>query len=261
MSFHGVDIQSSGRSGIRYRQSEFAPRLATRVHSHEEAYFCLVLRGASRQCSGNEDRDRACGSAYFYPAGETQSEQFGPDGGTLFSIELGASVLALDSAGLRLPQRSKELSGSTALLVRRIHLESMLRDSAAPLTVDVLTAMLVAELSREGVHSDPRWPRLVREYLHAHYLTKLTLGEVAAIAGVHPVHLSRDFPRRFGSTLGDYVRALRIDYAARLLATTHRAIAEIGLDAGFASQPHFTRHFKQRMGTTPAAYRAIHRRR
>src|SRR6185436_10255820 len=100
-----------------------------------------------------------------------------------------------------------------------------------------------------------RWIERVREYLHAHFTRKLSLGEIAHAAGVHPVHVCRAFPRHHGLTLGEYVRALRIDYAARELIASRRPIADIAFDAGFASQSHLTRHFRARIGVTPAAYR------
>ena len=109
-------------------------------------------------------------------------------------------------------------------------------------------------LARESC-GERAWIPIAREYLHEHFAEKLSLRDVASAAGVHPVHLSRAFPQRFGMTLGEYVRALRIDYAARELAATKRPIADIALDAGFASQSHLTCHFRARVGVTPAAYR------
>jgi AraC family transcriptional regulator len=97
---------------------------------------------------------------------------------------------------------------------------------------------------------------IARDFLHEHFAEKLSLRRIAAAAGVHPVHLCRAFPRKFGVTVGDYLRALRVDDAARQLAATRRPIAEIALDAGFDSQSHLTRHFRARLGVTPAAYRA-----
>ena len=85
----------------------------------------------------------------------------------------------------------------------------------------------------------------------------LTLEEIAAVAGVHPVHLASVFRRHYGCTVGDAVRRLRIDYACRQLARSEVSLAEIALDAGFASQSHFTRTFRRLTGTTPAQYRKI----
>lgn len=251
--FHGKEVRTLEIGGTRYRASQFPPAFATRPHAHESPYFCLVLAGASAQTSGGVARDRRRGELFFYPAGEKQSETFGSDGGELFSIEL-SSLERLAEFG-RVPQTSMRVADSS--IARRLHAETLRRDAASLLAIEGLTLALCAELLRvPGERKTPAWVSRVREFLHARYATQLALSEVAAVAGVHPVHLSREFPRRFGSTLGDYVRGLRIDDAARALASTDRAIAEVALDAGFASQAHFTRHFKARTGFTPAAYRA-----
>ncbi|HEX8169299.1 MAG TPA: AraC family transcriptional regulator [Thermoanaerobaculia bacterium] len=246
--FHGKEEAAASVRGIDCRTSVFAPRFATSTHVHERAYCCVVLGGTSVQRAGRVERRRDRGRVYFYPAGEPQSETFGASGGRLFSVSFASDV--------RLPDASAELTGSAAIAARRIALESRQHDTAAPLALESLTASLIGALTRESCDDAPRWAARVRDYLHAHFDEKLVLGDVARVAGVHPVHLSRAFPRRFGLTLGDYVRALRIDRAARELVATARPIAEIALDAGFASQSHFTTCFKARMHVTPAAYRA-----
>jgi len=208
-----------------------------------------MLDGVSAQMTGASQRQREPGCAFFYPVGEVHHERWGARGGRIFSIELAADEL-------RLPNSSAELTGLLAVLTRRIHLESADRDDAGELAVESLAFALAGELAREP-HDDRRRGSMaiVRDYLHAHFTRSLSLREIASAAGVHPVHVSRAFPRRYGVTLGDYVRALRVDYAARELMTTRRPIADIALDAGFASQSHLTRHFRTRMGIAPAAYR------
>ena len=249
--FHGTELASASVGGVRYRTVEFPASFATSPHEHEEAYFCLVLEGCSSQRSGRSERARDRGRAYFYPAGERQSERFGSRGSRLFSIELGATTVArLGEAG-RLPRVSAELAGPTALAVRRLYLELQHGD---PLGIEDQTLQLVGAQVRERCEA-VRWAPVVREFLHAHCTEKLTLQRIARVAGLHPVHLCRDFPRRFGRTLGDYLRALRVDRAARELVVTERPIADIALEAGFSSQSHLTREMKRTLGTTPASYR------
>jgi len=249
--FHGVELDSASVGGVRYRTLGFPAGFATSAHAHDEAYFCLVIEGCSRQRSGRSERVRERGRAYFYPAGEVQSERFGSSGGRLFSIEVGTSVVSrLGEAG-RLPEASAELVGPAALAVRRLYLESHGGD---PLCVEDLAMQLVAAQVRERCDA-VRWAPVVRDYLHAHFTEKVTLERIALAAGVHPVHLCRAFPRRFGMTLGIYLRALRVDFAARQLVVTDRPIADIALGAGFSSQSHLTREMKRVLGSTPASYR------
>jgi AraC family transcriptional regulator len=79
---------------------------------------------------------------------------------------------------------------------------------------------------------------------------------IAAAAGIHPVHLARVFRRHCGYTLGDYVRKLRVDFAARQLLATDEPLAGIAFAAGFSDQSHFTKVFKRQTGMTPADFRS-----
>ncbi len=40
------------------------------------------------------------------------------------------------------------------------------------------------------------------------------------MAGVHPVHLSREFRKHYRMTIGDYIRKRRIEHASELLSNS-----------------------------------------
>jgi AraC family transcriptional regulator len=143
---------------------------------------------------------------------------------------------------------------------RRIVDEMRLSDSASPLAIEALIIQIMARGVRairqqSAARDDPRWVARIRELLHARFRDRLTLGDLAAAAEIHPCHLSRSFRRHFHKTFADYVRALRADWAAEQLATSDASIAEIAVSAGYVDQSHFTRQFRMRLGVTPAEYR------
>jgi AraC-like DNA-binding protein len=109
------------------------------------------------------------------------------------------------------------------------------------------------------LHGAPPWLTRVRDALHASYRQKPSLDQLAQIAGVVPEHISREFHRYTGRTVGTYVRDLRIVYACRLLETSAATLAEIALDCGFADQSHFASTFRRTMGITPGLYRSRRR--
>ncbi|HKY31014.1 MAG TPA: AraC family transcriptional regulator [Candidatus Polarisedimenticolia bacterium] len=252
-SFHGVDLGALTAWGIRCATSVFPPHFSTPPHAHDEAYFCLVMDGAGTQRSGNVERYRERGRAYFYPAGEIQSERFDRSGCRIFRVQLGGEAMRQVREAVRLPNASVELAGPAALGLRKLHIEAC-RDTL--LAVQELAMALIAALCRERCDS-VRWGPVVRDFLHSHFTENLTLRQIAAAVGLHPVHLCRAFPERYGVTLGTYLRALRVDYGARLLLGSSRPIAGIALEAGFCSQAHFTRELRKVMGVTPAAYRRM----
>jgi AraC family transcriptional regulator len=83
----------------------------------------------------------------------------------------------------------------------------------------------------------------------------VTLAGAAAAGGVHPAHLAREFRVHYRTSVGSYVRGLRLAWAAQRLAGTNDPIADIAVEAGFADQSHFTRAFRSYSGLTPRAFR------
>jgi AraC family transcriptional regulator len=104
------------------------------------------------------------------------------------------------------------------------------------------------------------WLRRALDYLHENFRDSPTLNDVAAAAGVHPVHLAREFRRKQGTTVGGYIRKLRIDLACRELASSEQPIVEIAVAAGFCDHSHMTRVFREETGITPTAFRRLRRR-
>jgi AraC family transcriptional regulator len=67
---------------------------------------------------------------------------------------------------------------------------------------------------------------------------------------VHPVYLARVFRRRHGCSVSEYLRALRLEEAGRLVLQG-APLAQAAYAAGFADQAHFTRCFAAAFGFTP----------
>jgi AraC family transcriptional regulator len=97
--------------------------------------------------------------------------------------------------------------------------------------------------------------RRVLEFIHAHLDTDLSLTALATTVGMSPYHFARLFKQSTGRSPHQYVIDRRIIQAKYLLATTELPIAAIAYQVGFASQSHLARHFRQRTGVTPKAYR------
>lgn len=101
----------------------------------------------------------------------------------------------------------------------------------------------------------PPWLEQALHVVHARASCAVSLRAVAQCAGVHPNSLARAFREHLGSSLGEYVRKLRIDEAAEKLLRTPLSIADIAIETGFADQSHLTRLFHRATGMTPAQYR------
>lgn len=84
----------------------------------------------------------------------------------------------------------------------------------------------------------------------------LSLDDVAAELFVSPSHLRHVFKRESGSSFGDFLSALRLDTANRLLADPGILIQEVARMVGYSEQRYFASCFKRRFGMTPTERRA-----
>jgi len=96
----------------------------------------------------------------------------------------------------------------------------------------------------------------VLAHIEANLFEPLSVGGLAAVAGLSAFHFSRLFTARIGESVMSHVRRKRMLYAAaRLLGERPPALAELAFDCGFESQEAFTRCFKQVFAVTPGRFR------
>ena len=93
-------------------------------------------------------------------------------------------------------------------------------------------------------------------HLRGHLARPRNVSELAAMEGMSEYALIRAYRRRFSITPLQHLMSLRVECACELLAEG-AAPADVAAEVGFADQAHLTRVFKQRIGTTPAAYRKM----
>lgn len=148
--------------------------------------------------------------------------------------------------------------GALAWLAMKLYREFERPDAVSLLAVEGLMLEALSELGRwndKPARAAPLWLGQARELLRDRFREQLSLDEIATSVGVHAAHLARSFRRCYGTTVGEYQRRLRIEYASRQLSETQISISSIALTAGFADQPHFTRTFRAQTGMTPAKFR------
>jgi AraC-like DNA-binding protein len=92
-----------------------------------------------------------------------------------------------------------------------------------------------------------------RDFIWAYYAENITLDELATVTGLSRFHLVRAFAREFGMPPHTYLNQVRLAKAKKLI-TAGIPLASVAVEAGFADQSHFTRHFTKTYGVTPAEY-------
>lgn len=88
----------------------------------------------------------------------------------------------------------------------------------------------------------------------------LGVAEVAREMGLHPSHAMRQFRRATGASIRVFIERHRLARVKRLLIESAMPVSQVAAESGFASERRFFAVFRRETGTTPSAYRRLHRR-
>jgi AraC-like DNA-binding protein len=247
------------------------PRFGFLWHFHREYELTLITRGMGTRFVGDSVEDYRAGDltligpelphtyASIGDGQEAVVAQFRRDsfGAGFFDRPEFAGVSALlerSARGLRLPADGAPLT-------------ELLDLPPAERTLGLLTALV--RLARDGaarpLASAGHRPALngktrdridaVIRLLHAEYARPISLDTVARVAHLTPPAASRFFRRTTGSTVTDYLNAVRVNAACRLLLETDHRVADIAADCGYANLSNFNRRFRALKGMSPREYR------
>jgi AraC family transcriptional regulator len=243
-------------------ETRYPAGLSIPSHSHERGYFCFIRKGGYFEQYGQRNRTAGPSTLAFHPPGEVHSENFGSGEVISFNVEVDAGWLDRNVGVSRLFENAAYFeAGITECFLLRLYHEFREFDSISPLAIEGLVLETLAGAARAQVapaqDPAPPWVAEVVEILRARFHETVTLAEIAGKVGIHPVHLASSFRKHQRSTIGEYVRRLRVDFARRQILRSEMPLAEIAAAAGFADQSHFTRCFKRYTGATPLAYRRL----
>ena len=139
-------------------------------------------------------------------------------------------------------QRQLFLKGIVHSLLA-VHFEDQEQALEAPATCD-----------DDGL-TDAQFARCM-DYAGTRFEDGIDLDTWAAVIGMPTSEFSRRFHRTAGASPYAWFLAKRIERAQELLLTETTPIASLAIELGFSSQSHFTRAFSQRVGLSPARWRA-----
>ena len=96
---------------------------------------------------------------------------------------------------------------------------------------------------------------LLMGYINNNIASPLTLDALSAAVHTSKYYLCREFRKKTGMTINDYIKSVRIMRAKKLLETTTDSVSNIALSVGFINFSHFSSAFKNTCGMPPSAYR------
>ena len=230
-------------------------------HYHENAYFTFILEGNVIEGNKKEKYNCSAGSLLFHNWQEPHYN-IKPEGFTRgFHIEIEKKWFD------KLEFNAADLQGSNYLdnpnlkfLMYKIFRETKLQDTVTPLSIEILLLESLAQMQRDDKTrfiKKPLWVSEIKMILNERFLDGITLEYLSQSLDIHPVHLSRDFPKYFNSGLGEYVRKLKVEKALHLISNKKLHLTSIAHECGFSDQSHFIGCFKEMNGIRPSLHRKI----
>jgi len=223
-------------------------------HDHALDYFCMLLRGRYDETIAGRTLDYAPYVVGFHPAGVPHVDRIGAQGARFVCLEIRTGALA--DAGMRLSSPPALLPGEAPLRLVELW-RGLCTGTLTPLVLDSVAWEMCASGTGARVR-DPRarppWLTRCLALIEDGCAEPWTVAAAARAVGVHPVHLSREFRRRFGRTFGKCLLRARVRHACVRMVAGNESLAQTAAHAGFADHSHFCRVFKATVGCTPSAF-------
>jgi AraC-like DNA-binding protein len=261
---HSTYLRPSGLEGVEALHARFV-RHAYRPHSHPTWTVAVVERGAARFALEATQQRAVEGELFVLePEAVHTGRAAVPEGWAYKVLYIEPCILhQWTERDATMPRAARwVVFRDPALRVALIRAHVALAGEACELAVEEALLTAVAAL-RPHLRPGPpaRWRdrpehaavRRARDHLRERWNRRVTLSELAAVAGLSRFELVRRFRAQTGITPHAFQTNVRIEQARRLLGSGI-APAEVAATCGFADQPHLGREFKRAVGVTPGRY-------
>lgn len=247
-SFLGASAHSFNTEGIAVTETVYQEKVFEGWHCHEHHHITFILAGGNLEQRRRGELQVCPGSVLLYHSGELHRNSHTRHPSRNINLEIEHAFLA--KYQLNFDVRMDDAGLKPALI--RIWQESKINDACS---LPGIQALVLQLLHPPAAGSRPPWVDQLRELLHDCWNETFSLEDLSEVLHIHPVTISRYFPRYFSCTLGEYMRKVKIERALRLLRDNNQPLTNIAYECGFSDQSHFTRTFKAFTGMLPGQYR------
>jgi len=95
------------------------------------------------------------------------------------------------------------------------------------------------------------------QIMEKNFCFNLKLEEFAELTHRSLSTFKRDFQQQFGESPGKWLLKRRVMHAAKLLSNTKLSVSQVAYDSGFEDVSHFSRAFKNIMGSSPTDFKKV----
>lgn len=225
-------------------------------HYHENPYFTYLIQGELFEVSKKKSDHLTSGGLLLHNWQDAHYNIKPPEYTRGFHIELTPEWLKKNDI------YSLDFEGSTNIknpqiktLVNKIFLETKINDKQSQVSIELLLLEVFGKIQGRKHQSKkrPKWVNTLRELI-TDEPNNFSLSSLSKELNIHSAHLSRDFSKYFGTTLGEYIRLQKVNKAILLITKNQYSLTEICYQCDFYDQSHFISNFKRVYKTTPSVF-------
>lgn len=248
------------------RQAATMPVPLPFQHFHGPAELVLIEAGTGQFLCEGSRHAFAPGTILYAPSMAIHDFAFDPGARSWILIQFDPHALNRQAVALPTQPQSAVLGPET--LPRIAMLANWLAQSiggqAQQSTVVVqLEALVLATVQDFGPELEIRAAgpsslskfRPLLDQLDRDLAEVLNLNEAATLCVMSPSYFSRRFKQAFGTGFIEYQARLKLQQAARMLATSDEPVSQIAYRVGFRSHAYFSHCFKAVFGVSPSKLR------
>jgi AraC family transcriptional regulator len=251
-AYLGKNRKSFSLDGIVVSETEYTQKVSEDWHYHVNNHLTYILHGGNREQRKNYEAQALPGKLFMYPSGILHrnlntahpSKNINLEVEDRFLIQYDLTFSVSSSVDLK-------------FLLLKIFKECLISDNDSATAIQALVLNLFESLHEKDERISPRWVALIEEVLQDRWNENVSLMELSNELKLHPVTVSKSFPKHFNCTLGTYSRKIKIDRAISLIRQSDRLLTEIALECGFFDQSHFIKAFKEVTGFTPKEFQRL----
>jgi len=250
--FYGAHYQKSAFENLIITDTEYTHDKVD-WHYHENPYFTYLLQGKLFESNKKESYYLESGSLLFHNWQDAHYNIKPPEYTRGFHIELNEAWF------LNFDIQTSGFEGSINLknpviknLMNQVFIEAKINDQYSNLSIEsnLIEIFNTIKNNKKKNSKTPDWTNKLKELLIEEEID-YSLNSLSSKLEIHPVHLSREFNRYFGTSLGNYIRLIKLNKAFCLLTSNTFSMTEICYQCGFYDQSHFISNFKKIYKTTP----------
>ncbi|HTF17809.1 MAG TPA: AraC family transcriptional regulator [Chryseolinea sp.] len=231
--------------GVTLTETEYKGPVSEDWHCHESNHVTLFLDGGNCEQRTTGDIQAVPGRILTYPSGMRHRNTHTRFPSKNINIEIHDEFLKANA--ITLPSSFKR---NVLPEILDIYDECLDPNTRSEETVHALVICLLSHSSAKQI-APPAWMRTVIHMINDRWNENLSLKELAAATGNHPVTVSKAFRRFYGTTLSQYTRQIKVSKALEIARTTRMPLVQVALECGFFDQSHFIRTFKTVTGRSP----------